>query len=314
MRGTILALWAVVAGLPAWGASSEYGILLLAHGGDPNWNREVLRLRDQLAPEVPTEAAFGMFIDQVQVREIQNTLNRLERRQVKKVVVVPLFVNSESEVMDQIRYVLGVAESPSRTLRERIAATAARGQTPAPTFHSHFGSAAADRVRTNLPLVLTPALDDHPVMDEILLERARALSHQPQRETVFLVGHGAVEEDKDRRWLETLGRVAGRVQQRGAFKAVQPATLRDDSPEEVRAKAVRSLREKVQRARRDGGRALVVPVLIARGGIEPKISKALDGLIFAWDGRTLMPHPAIRRWVLEMAAWGAGQEDMRKYK
>ncbi len=50
------------------------------------------------------------------------------------------------------------------------------------------------------------------------------------------------------------------------------------------------------------GRALVVPVLIARGGIEGKLPKDLSGLDYAWDAKTLMPHDGFDSWVLSRAA------------
>jgi sirohydrochlorin ferrochelatase len=61
------------------------------------------------------------------------------------------------------------------------------------------------------------------------------------------------------------------------------------------------MRAKVQAARKDGGRALVVPVLIARGGIEDKIPRDLQGLDFAWSGDALLPHAGFDRWVLDRA-------------
>jgi hypothetical protein len=57
----------------------------------------------------------------------------------------------------------------------------------------------------------------------------------------------------------------------------------------------------VEAAGRNGGRALVVPVLIARGGIEDKIPRDLAGLDYAWSGDALLPHAGFDRWVLDRA-------------
>lgn len=275
----------------------EYGILLMAHGGMPSWNKEVLALQAKLKAEAPVEVAFGM----ADFRELDKAVRRLESRGVKKIVAVPLFVSSHSEVLDQTRFVLGLAEKPSKALLE--------------SAHAHVGrEGSKKRVQTKLPLVLTPALDDHPLVAEILLERARALSKSPAKETVFLVGHGPVDEEANTVWLETMTALGRVLKDKGKFKAVEVATLRDDSPSTVKEKAVADLRGRVLRAGGQGGRVVVLPLLIARGGIESHIVKALDSLFYLWDGRTLAPHPNLERWVLESARQGAKQENMRLFK
>jgi len=304
-------------------ATPAYGVLLLAHGGDPRWNSEVTALRGQIDAKVPTEVTFGMAFGQAQVREIQDGVNRLERRGVKKIVAVPLFVSSDSEVMDQVRFVFGIEKAPSKTLSDRMKAMGGHdhgyghsiGEKPEDSgFNSYFNADDSKRVKTKVPLVLTPALDDHPLVTEILLEHAKGLSQEPKKETVILVGHGPVEDDKNRSWLEMMSRLGGTVQKKGGFKAVRAATLRDDAGAEVRDAAAKELRSMVQAAANGGGRAIVVPDLIAQGGIEPHIVRALEGLHYAWDGKTLMPHKSITEWALQRAEAGAKKDDMRKFK
>jgi hypothetical protein len=87
----------------------------------------------------------------------------------------------------------------------------------------------------------------------------------------------------------------------GGFRAASAALLRDDAAPEIRAKSVAQMRAKVEAAGRNGGRALVVPVLIARGGIEDKIPRDLAGLDYAWSGDALLPHAGFDRWVLDRA-------------
>jgi sirohydrochlorin ferrochelatase len=275
----------------------SYGILILAHGGSPAWNEQVLSLRSNIDPRVPTEVAFGMA-DPV---EISRALRRLEERRPGKVVAVPLFINSASEVLDQTRYVLGLSKNPSETMRRAALAMPGHAQ------HHMF---SLERVRSALPLVMTPALDSHPFVGEVLLERARALSRDPKKETVVLVGHGPVDEKALSRWEETMGRLAERLRREGGFFAVKTGTLRDDAAPEVRAAAVRRLREQVA----GGGRVLVVPYLIAQGGIEAKIVRALEGLTYEWDSKTIMPHSNISRWVAEVSSLGSRAGDMRLIK
>jgi sirohydrochlorin cobaltochelatase len=280
----------------------EYGVLLLAHGGNAEWNAEVSAIAKEAAGGAPVSIAFGM----ADADAIQKAASELEARSCRKIVAVPLFVNSASEVMEQTRYVLGISEKPSEVLRDALHGMAGH----------HGGHAMGPlnrRVRSRAPVILTPALDDHPLVAETLLARAKALSRAPSREIVLLVGHGPVDEAAEKAWTRTMTALAAAVRERGGFKAVVGRTLRDDAPKPVRDKAVAALRETVSKAALEG-KVLVVPYLVARGGIEAKVKEALRGLSYAWDGRTICPHPNVSRWVLEMAAAGAKKEDMRRFR
>lgn len=299
MRLTIL-LAALLAAVSLEAAPrNSYGLLLLAHGGDASWNGEIMALRDRLRKEIPAEVALGM----ADADAIQKALDRLDVGSPAKIVAVPLFVHSDSEVMDQTRFVLGISERPSEVFRLAMAA------------HPHGGhiSGPARRVKSRKPLTMTKALDDHPLVAEILLERAKALSQEPQRETVVVVGHGPVDSAANVSWLRTMKGLSAWVKAKGGFKSAVSATLRDDAPAAVRAQAVKELRELVNRASMDG-RVLVIPHLIARGGIEKKIADALAGLRYSWAAETLMPHKNVDRWVLESAALGAKKDDMRRFR
>lgn len=296
MRALALGL-ALAAG--AWaGAPSagSYGVLLLAHGGGAQWNAEAARIARSLSRQAPTELALGM----ADRDEIQAALERLAARRVSKVVAVPLFISSRSEVLDQTQYVLGLRAKPSETLKRAMAALPPEAMR---AMHAMHGGKMPDldaRASTKLPVVMTKALDDDPVVADIELDRARALSKDPKRETVFLVAHGPVNDKENQDWLSTMRRVARIVKERGGFRDVQVATIRDDSPKPVKAAALRELRGRV-RAAGKAGRAIVLPYLIARGGIEDHISAALAGLPFAWSGRTLAPDPRLARWASRQA-------------
>ena len=45
------------------------------------------------------------------------------------------------------------------------------------------------------------------------------------RVTVILVGHGPVADDKNRAWLDTMGRHAETLRKKGGFMAVRATTL-----------------------------------------------------------------------------------------
>ena len=283
--------------LPAAGAPARYGILLMAHGGDASWNAEIAQLRGRVDVKIPTETALGM----ADPATLQGAVDRLEKRGVSRIVAVPLFVQSRSEVLDQTRYALSLAEKPSEILRAAYARIGAAHAGHAGMAAGHHHAFSLERVKAKEPVVMARALDDHELVGRILAERAMALKRGSDRAHLILVAHGPVDDAAVPAWraaLSSLCHAAGR----GGFLDCTFGLLRDDAAPDIRAAAVADLREKVSRASKENGRAVVVPVLLARGGIEEKIPKDLAGLDYAWDGKTLMPHEGFDAWVLESAA------------
>lgn len=284
-----LALSLLLLASPLRAATAPYGVLLLAHGGDASWNREVEILRARVDAKVPTETALGM----ADPSALQAAVDRLEKRGVARIVAVPLFVQSRSEVLDQTRYALGLTDRPSEVLKaayERIGSAHA----------GHHGHAfSLTRVAAREPISMSRALDDHALVGRILLERAKTLSRVPSEERVVLVAHGPVDEAAMPAWRESLSSLCASIR---GFRSCGFGLLRDDAAPDIRAAAIADLRRRVAPAQAQQGRAIVVPVLLARGGIEAKIAADLEGLDYAWDGKTLMPHEGFDAWVLERAA------------
>jgi sirohydrochlorin ferrochelatase len=294
-----LAVLALGAPLSAAPAPAPYGILLLAHGGDASWNKEIESLRARVNAKVPAEIAIGM----ADPKALQAGVDLLEKRGVKRIVAVPLFIQTRSEVLDQTRYALGLADKPSEVLRAGLARMAAAHAHHMAGGHGHSMEFSTERVKAKEPVALARALDDHALVGRILNERAKALAGKAAKAHLVLVAHGPVDDAAVPVWMGSLSSLCAMAAEGGTFVDCAPALLRDDAAPEVRAAAVADLREKVSRAKLGKqGPVVVVPVLVARGGIETKIPKDLEGLDYAWDGRTLMPHAGFDAWVLERAA------------
>ena len=204
------------------------------------------------------------------------------------------------------RYALGLSDKPSEVLRAGLARMAKAhaphgkhgGAAAAP--HGHSMEFSLERVKAREPISMSRALDDHELVGRILNERAQALSRgEPER--LVLVAHGPVDEAAVPVWQDTMTALCAMASKGTKLLGCASALLRDDAAPEVRAAAVKDFREKVSRAGK-GSRAIVLPVLIARGGIEKKVVTDLAGLDYAWDGKTLMPHAGFDAWVLERAA------------
>jgi len=271
---------------------TQIGILLLAHGGARSWNQEVAALAGKVDKTVPVEVAFGM----ASKGSMQKAIDRLVARHVREIVAVPMFVSSHSSVITSTEYLLGLRA----TAPEEFAMYSGM-------HHDHDATDAtpvdpATPIRPPVPIRMARALDANPVVADILLSRAQAISKDPEHETVVVVAHGPVSEEENAAWLADMGSLAAAMRSSGSFKQVQYLTVRDDAPDPIRSQATTELRAAVEHASKQGNRVLIVPLLISYGGIEAGIRKRLEGLPYTISPQALLPDDRLARWVLESAA------------
>lgn len=289
MRPLLAAL--LLGAAAAWGQAGPqpFGVLLLGEGGDRNWARTVEAIRRELPPRLPIEFCAGL----ADARAMQKSVSLLEARKVQTIVAVPLFVSSFSEAMDQNRYLLGIREAPSKEF----------GEYPR----------APSRIKSRVPLVLTKALDEHPLLVETLAARARALSRSPAEESLLLVGQGPTSPEAREDSLAQAAALAEKVRQKAGFKAARAAAVYPQLSQAQRDKAESALRGLLRELRRLGP-VVVVPLEMTRGGVHARLRKALEGSLARYDGASLLPDSRIARWVAESAQTGAKLPDMRVFK
>ncbi len=266
--------------------SKNIGVLVLAHGvhrmhGEqvhkernsealPLWNASVLEVVKPLTDKYPLEVAFGMADPDT----IKEAVHSLEEKGVSEVIVVPLFISSHSPIIGNSRYILGIQEKLPETTTVK----------------------SLPRIESRIKFRMSGALDDSMLVAEILFERAMELSANPPNETVILVGHGPNDEKENRFWLADMEKLAYYVREKGNFKKVKVATWRSDAPEEIKERAIHELRTMVEMSGKDG-KVIAIPHLLATGGVESEIVAALKGLPYIFNGKTLLPHSNITRWV-----------------
>ena len=160
------------------------------------------------------------------------------------------------------------------------------------------------RVTTGSSYALSvQGLADAPEMGTILADRATALSKDPAREDILVLAHGPADDDENARWLARLDARASVVRARAPFRRVHVETLREDWPEK-RVDAEKRIRDFVQRASSEGGKAIVIPFRVQ--GFGP-YAKVLEGLDYAADGTGLIPHAEVTKWIeRQISAVGAG--------
>lgn len=264
--------------------SHRTGVLLLAHGGKQEWNEQVLELAAHVDKRYPTEVAFGM----ASRSSIEKAITRLIDRGATEIAAIPLFISSYSSVMRATEYLLGIR----RTIPHRASVAEHNQQ------RSHGGNDALIPITLPVPLCMSRALDAHPLVAEILLDRARTLSRDPRREVVILVAHGPVTDEDNAKWLAHMRKLADLMRIQYPFKRIEVITLRDDAPRSIRAQATAQLRTMVRNARAEDYRVLIVPLLISFGGIEQGIKQRLKGLDYVMSEEGLLPDARLVEWVI----------------
>ncbi len=318
------------------------GVLILAHGGSPRWDSLVLETVKPLRRRYTVEVAFGMANPTTMQKAITALERRGVSQIVAVPLFIsshspiieqtryllgltdsfpstPMVMVMDKRVMPLFRAM--------RELPPDVVTGLSLLRPPPPVFHRiisrYFDAERAQQLtetyalfrklydeklqqikplEINVPVKLTPALDDHPLVARVLYERIKAISREPAREFVILVAHGPNEEEHNVKWLQTMESLASQIQeltqkeQGTRFKGIFCVTVRDDAPPLIYNQAKEHLRALVRQASREG-EVLVVPLLLASGGVEEGIWERLKGLQYRRSEQMLLPHPLITEWI-----------------
>jgi sirohydrochlorin ferrochelatase len=250
------------------------GVLVLAHGygkvGDEAF-------RNGLAPvagKYPTAVAFGMSM--TASRHIQQALDELTAAGADGIVVVPALSSSASD--DQLRqwqYMFGLTDDPGYL------------QTP--------------RVMTKARVTWTPALEDHPLVIDMIADYAREMSTDPAKELVLLVSHGPTLDADNARNLALLERIAAGLKARDGYADVKVMSMQNDAPVDIRQANGLTLRRYVEDANRDGKRVIIVTNLQSPRSIQQQVEDDIAGTDYVFNTKGLVQHPNYARWVEAMA-------------
>ncbi|HEU5292388.1 MAG TPA: CbiX/SirB N-terminal domain-containing protein [Cyclobacteriaceae bacterium] len=292
----------------------KVGVLVLAHGGSDSWNQLVVNATQSVGETFPVEVAFGMALP----RTIQEGIDKLESKGVTKIVVVPLFISSHSFIIRQTEYLLKkrdvLADPPmvmdhssgsshgshsshnSSSMNHASGAGDKHGQDHGKAGNGQdHGQSSETLAQLNFKaeIIITKALDDHPLVAEILYSRIKELSTKPANETVIIVGHGPNPEEDNKNWVKAMESLAEQVRQMQKKEGTESrfifsVTVRDDANKEVYELAKENLRGLVRQSGTQGD-VIVVPLLLSKGGVEQGIVKRLEGLNYKWSGKVLLP-------------------------
>ena len=261
-------------------ATDTVGVLLVAHGAGPDWNSQVIEVAAQVDHSGPLAVSFLMGPGAAQTT-FQTAVTQLEQRGAKVIVVVPILISSYSGHFQQIEYLAG------------------RRQKLDDTMAHHLMMAGIRRPTAQVPLLLTPAIDDAAEIGQAIARRALELAADPAEQALFIIGHGPETALDYARWMANLRSIKGSVATATRFQNVLIDLLRDDAPTDVRGEAVLRIRELIElQYALTGKPVVVVPVMVATGTItRAKIPDDLKGLPISYNGTALLPDSAVARWI-----------------
>lgn len=300
---TALALAALLA--PAWSGDMKapmaapvdknYGVLLLGGGGDLNWKAAVEGIRRQLTSKGrPFEFAQGP----ADAKEIQKAVDLLQTRGVKKIAVVPLYLSSFDEVMDEDRYLFGIRQSPPAAFGEQL---------------KRMGARAQPRLKIKVPVVMSRALDDNDTLVDLLAARAKALSREPAKETLVLIGQApnAPEDLKD--WQSAADTLAEKARAKAGLLAAKSGALSEGLSQKDRDASEAAVKKLVG-ALSAQGPVIVLPLELSQGVIHIRLARVLEGAFARIDSKPLLSDARFADWVDKSAQEAAKLPDMRVFK
>lgn len=261
------------------------GVLIVAHGGGADWNRQVIDVSASVRHDGPVGVSFLMGPGASE-RPFQREVAVLRAAGATRIVVVPFFMSSHSEHMDQLRWLIGRRDALDSTMMH----------------HLHMGG--IERPSDMSGLLLTTALDSAGELSDALTDRARRLADRRSERAVLLLGHGPNGAEDYARWMTALRPVAERVRRGAGYRFASVELVRDDASPIVRAEAVRRIRELVtwlHEATRLP--VVVVPALVATGAVSRQtLPRDLHGLPVIYTGDAVLPNPDMARWVERLVA------------
>lgn len=263
---------------------SDYGVLVMAHGGSAEWDAAVEASLASIEAGYPVAAAFGM----ADAGSMERAVRELEAAGAKHVGVVRLFVSGESWY-ERTEQILGLsAGAPTRA--EAMAKMAS-----ASTRHRPMGFWQID---TDLEFHLSEeGLADAEEMDQVLLTRIRSLSKNPADENVLVLAHGPGDDAENARWIARISERTELAREQLGIADIRVFTLREDW-QGKRKKAEQQIRAYVQQSSADGKTTLVVPYRVM--GFGP-YHEVLSGLDYRADETGLVPHDNVGLWLVNQA-------------
>jgi len=247
----------------------DVGILALAHGYTDEGNVQWMEKFDSVSETYPT--AYGLGMAMMGGEHIQRAIDGLEAAGAKTILVLRTETGEANSLVYQWEYIFGRRDEASYL--------------------------AGQRVTTNADIIWGPSPTAHPIMADIMLDHARALSSNPENELVMIMGHGAMTKKENDMDLEILSKHAAQIKDKGGFQDVKYWNVQDDLPPDGRAANVTKIRAMIQEAKDQGRDVIVVTNVLTQSGVMGRLKADADGLGAKFSDRGLMQNPLFSEWI-----------------
>lgn len=268
--------------LSAPSVHGKAGVVVLAHGfgkvGDDAFRKGL----QPLAAKYPFAVSFGMSM--TSSAHIQEAIDKLAAAGAGTIVIVPALSSSASD--DQLRqwqYMFGLTDNP--------------------------GYLETKRIVTDRKVVWTPALEDHPLVIDMIADNAREMSKDPANEVVILVSHGPTLDVDNAKNLALLGRIAAALKAKDGYSDVKFMSMQNDAIPEVRTANGTKLRGMVEDANKAGKRVIIATNLQSPRSIQHQVEDDIKGTQYVFNTKGLVQHPNYAKWVDAVAREAMAKAD-----
>ncbi len=246
------------------------GVLALGHGYSLGGNEQFENFVRPISKVRPTAMAPGMAM--MSASHIQQAVDELTTNHgVKTIVVVPMEPGDDTSLIHQWQYIFGL-----------------RPEAP---------YVSVTRVKTDAKIIFTKSPAADPLIAKIMGDHGLEVSANPAKDRLILVSHGPEKPEDNPAELALLEKHADYIRANSKFKDVKVVSVEDDAVPEIRAARIADLRRYVKEARDEGREAVIVPMILTKGGFHARLQKDLAGFDFKFANRGLIEHPAFQEWL-----------------
>lgn len=268
------------------------GMVFLAHGSDFHWNQGMRDAAKSLTEKYPVEFSFSM----ADAEDLRQSVASLEQRGVGVIVIVRVF-GMRASFRHAVERLIGLdVDAPELCM--------------VPDEDDIHEGGWPMRLRTTALVVTEGGLGDSPLFARAMLERAKALSDNPEKDTVIVVAHGKDSGTANQQWLNVLNSLTTQMKAMGGdqFKDILYQTWQEDW-EDKRGARIESVLAKVNAANESGGTAIIIPARTTGEGRSRSFLKSAEFKA----GKGFAPHPLFVEWVEQQFLRGTETLDQTRH-